>query len=100
MVGANRIGGRQISTSAACAATAAEPATAPAPPEETDEEDDKDVPTNQVDKYISVYESMQKDHGLTVEQATSKQGLRLPSSGKSKGKSSATTPCASASAKR
>jgi hypothetical protein len=55
---------------------AAEPATAPAPAEETDE-DDKDVPTNQVDKYISVYESMQKDHGLTVEQATSKQGLTV-----------------------
>ena len=55
---------------------AAEPATAPAPPEETDE-DDKDVPTNQVDKYISVYESMQKDHNLTVEQATSKQGLTV-----------------------
>ena len=46
---------------------AAEPSTAPAPPEETDE-DDKDVPTSQVDKYISVYESMQKDHNLTVEQ--------------------------------
>jgi hypothetical protein len=55
---------------------AAEPETAPAPPEETDE-DDKDVPTSQVDKYISVYESMQKDHNLTVEQAASKQGLTV-----------------------
>jgi hypothetical protein len=55
---------------------AAQPATAPAPPEETDE-DDKDVPTSQVDKYISVYESMQKDHNLTVEQAASKQGLTV-----------------------
>jgi hypothetical protein len=55
---------------------AAEPATAPAPPEETDD-DDKDVPTSQVDKYISVYESMQKDHNLTVEQASSKQGLTV-----------------------
>jgi hypothetical protein len=55
---------------------AAEPSTAPAPPEETDE-DDKDVPTSQVDKYISVYESMQKDHNLTVEQAASKQGLTV-----------------------
>jgi hypothetical protein len=54
----------------------AEPATAPAPSEETDE-DDKDVPTNQVDKYINVYESMQKDHNLTVDQATSKQGLTV-----------------------
>ena len=56
---------------------AAEPATAPAPASETDQEDDKDVPTSQVDKYISVYESMQKDHNLTVEQATSKQGLTV-----------------------
>ena len=55
---------------------AAEPATVPAPPSETDE-DDKDVPTNQVDKYISVYESMQKDHNLTVDQATLKQGLTV-----------------------
>jgi hypothetical protein len=55
---------------------AAEPSTAPAPPEETDA-DDKDVPTSQVDKYISVYESMQKDHNLTVEQAASKQGLTV-----------------------
>ena len=56
---------------------AAEPATAPAPASETDDEDDKDVPTSQVDKYISVYESMQKDHNITVEQATSKQGLTV-----------------------
>ena len=56
---------------------AAEPATEPAPPSETGEEDDKDVPTSQVDKYISVYESMQKDHNITVEQATSKQGLTV-----------------------
>ena len=56
---------------------AAEPETAPAPAEETGDEDDKDVPTSQVDKYISVYESMQKDHNLTVEQATSKQGLTV-----------------------
>src|SRR3984885_4174881 len=40
-------------------------------------DDNKDVPTNQVDKYISVYESMQKDHNLTVDQATSKQGLTV-----------------------
>jgi hypothetical protein len=41
------------------------------------DEDDKDVPTSQVDKYINVYESMQKDHNLTVEQAASKQGLTV-----------------------
>ena len=56
---------------------AAEPETAPAPAAETDDEDDKDVPTSKVDKYIAVYESMQKDHNLTVEQAASKQGLTV-----------------------
>jgi len=45
--------------------------------QDDDDEDDKDVPTSQVDKYISVYESMQKDHNLTVEQAASKQGLTV-----------------------
>jgi hypothetical protein len=56
---------------------AAEPGTAPAPAAETDDEDDKDVPTSKVDKYIAVYESMQKDHNLTVDQAASKQGLTV-----------------------
>jgi hypothetical protein len=55
------------------AAEDAAPATAP----EDSDQDDKDVPTSQVDKYISVYESMQKDHSLTVEQAASKQGLTV-----------------------
>jgi hypothetical protein len=41
------------------------------------DDDNQDVPTSQVDKYISVYESMQKDHNLTVEQAASKQGLTV-----------------------
>ena len=54
---------------------AAEPS-APSSPSDADE-DDKDVPTSQVDKYINVYESMQKDHNLTVEQAASKQGLTV-----------------------
>lgn len=48
------------------------------PPQSNDSaDDDKDVPTSQVDKYISVYEAMQKDHNLTVEQAASKQGLTV-----------------------
>jgi len=55
---------------------AAEPETEPEPPDAADQ-NDKDVPTSQVDKYISVYESMQKDHNLTVDQATSKQGLTV-----------------------
>jgi hypothetical protein len=54
---------------------AAEPS-APSSPSDTDD-DDKDVPTSQVDKYISVYEAMQKDHNLTVEQAAGKQGLTV-----------------------
>jgi len=41
------------------------------------DDDDKDVPTGQVDKYINVYEAMQKDHNLTVEQAASRQGLTV-----------------------
>jgi hypothetical protein len=49
---------------------------APVAQDETDDEE-KDVPTGQVDKYISVYEAMQKDHNLTVEQAASKQGLTV-----------------------
>ncbi len=39
--------------------------------------DEDAVPSDQVDKYIAVYSSMQKNHGLTVEQAASKQGLTL-----------------------
>jgi hypothetical protein len=70
--------------SPACAATTRHPVTqlaaepsAPTSPREADDEDDKDVPTSQVDKYINVYEAMQKDHNLTVEQAASKQGLTV-----------------------
>lgn len=55
---------------------AAEPSAPSSSPSDADD-DDKDVPTSQVDKYISVYESMQKDHNLTVEQAASKQGLTV-----------------------
>ena len=56
---------------------AAEPATTPPEDETNTDNDDKDVPTGQVDKYIKVYEAMQKDHNLTVEQAASKQGLTV-----------------------
>jgi hypothetical protein len=55
---------------------AAEPETEPEPADAAPD-DEKDVPTSQVDKYISVYEAMQKDHNLTVEQAASKQGLTV-----------------------
>ncbi len=62
-----------------CQDQALQLAAEPAPPvaqDETDDED-KDVPTSQVDKYINVYEAMQKDHSLTVEQAASRQGLTV-----------------------
>ena len=54
-------------------------APAPANPlvQDAEDDDNQDVPTSQVDKYISVYESMQKDHNLTVDQAASKQGLTV-----------------------
>ncbi len=54
---------------------AAQPA-APSTPDQADDQD-TDVPTSQVDKYISVVVAMQKDHNLTVEQAASKQGLTV-----------------------
>jgi len=42
-----------------------------------DSSDEETIPTDQVDKYIKVYSSMQKNHSLSVEQATSKQGLSV-----------------------
>ena len=39
--------------------------------------DEDAVPTAQVDKYIAVYAAMQKNHGLSVEQAAAKQGLTV-----------------------
>ncbi len=39
--------------------------------------DEDAVPTEQVDKYIAVYSSMQKNHGLSVAEAASKQGLTV-----------------------
>jgi hypothetical protein len=45
--------------------------------QDTGDDEDKDVPTSQVDKYISVYEAMQKNHDLTVEQASLRQGLTV-----------------------
>lgn len=40
-------------------------------------DDDKDVPPAQVDKYININLAMQKNHGLTVEQAASQQGMTV-----------------------
>jgi hypothetical protein len=67
---------RQIKSHRQALQLAAQPEAPAAPPDETDD-DDTDVPTSQVDKYISIYEAMQKDHNLTIEQAASKQGLTV-----------------------
>ena len=40
-------------------------------------DDEKEVPPADVEKYINTYKAMQKDRGLTVEQAAAKQGLTL-----------------------
>lgn len=56
---------------------AADPDSEPAPEPSDDSAEDKDVPTSQVDKYISVYEAMQKDRNLTVDQAAPQQGLTV-----------------------
>jgi hypothetical protein len=39
--------------------------------------DDAEVPPAQVEKYVAVYKSMQRDKTLTVDQAASKQGMTL-----------------------
>ena len=38
---------------------------------------DTDIAPDQVQKYIAVYKDMQRDRGLTVEQAAAKEGLTL-----------------------
>lgn len=38
---------------------------------------DENVTQAQLDKYIAVYKAMQRNHGLTVEQAAAAQGLTL-----------------------
>ncbi|HVN28649.1 MAG TPA: hypothetical protein VMT64_09200 [Candidatus Binataceae bacterium] len=45
--------------------------------QDDDSADEEAIPSAQVDKYIAVYSAMQKNHGLSVEQATSKQGLTV-----------------------
>jgi hypothetical protein len=53
--------------------------TAPSPiaQDAPDDDDDKEVPPSQLEKYISAYKQMQKDHNLTADQAASKQGLTI-----------------------
>ena len=45
--------------------------------QDSDSPDEETIPTGQVDKYIKVYSAMQKNHSLSVEQATSKQGMTV-----------------------
>jgi hypothetical protein len=40
-------------------------------------DDDKEVPPTDVEKYIKVYKAMQKDRGLSVDQAAQKEGLTV-----------------------
>jgi hypothetical protein len=40
-------------------------------------DDETEVPADQVNKYIAVYSAMQKNHGLTVDQAAPQQGLTV-----------------------
>jgi hypothetical protein len=40
-------------------------------------EDQPDVPTSDVEKYVSVYRAMQSNHTLTVQQAAAQQGLTV-----------------------
>ena len=40
--------------------------------------DESDVPPQDVDKYIKVYQAMQHNRNLTVEQAAAAQGLSVP----------------------
>lgn len=75
---ATRAGRAHARSQDAAPRLAAESAADPVAQNDSDDEaDDKDVPTSQVDKYISVYEAMQKDHSLTVEAAASQQGLTV-----------------------
>lgn len=40
-------------------------------------DEEKDVPQSQIDKYVAVYKAMQKNHGLTAEQAALQQGMTI-----------------------
>jgi hypothetical protein len=42
-----------------------------------DDSGDVDIPPSEVEKYVAIYRDMQKDRGLTVEQAAAKEGLSL-----------------------
>lgn len=41
--------------------------------------DEKEVANSDLQKYINVYKAMQRDHNMTVEQATAKEGMTVAS---------------------
>jgi hypothetical protein len=45
--------------------------------QDSDDEDDKEVPPDQIEKYVAVYRDMQRDRSLTVESAAAKEGLTV-----------------------
>jgi hypothetical protein len=49
----------------------------PALTADDDEGDENEVPSDQLEKYVSVYKAMQRNRSLTVEQAAARQGLSL-----------------------
>jgi hypothetical protein len=42
-----------------------------------DETDENEVPNDQIEKYVSVYKAMQRDHSITIDQAAAAQGLTI-----------------------
>jgi hypothetical protein len=45
--------------------------------QDDDDDDENEVPTNEIEKYVSVYKAMQRNRSLTVDQAAAAQGLTL-----------------------
>jgi hypothetical protein len=44
---------------------------------QNDNDDENEVSSNDIQKYVSVYKAMQRNRGLTVDQAAAAQGLTL-----------------------
>ncbi len=61
------------------APASAAPPQAPPPAQLAQDEapEEAQVSADQINKYIAVYSAMQRDHGLSVDQAASKQGLTV-----------------------
>jgi len=46
--------------------------------EEAEEEETPGVTESEIETYIAVYEAMQADHGLTIQEAVKEHGMTLP----------------------